>query len=86
MYNETSLAHKIDPYRKIYYFKCSKISNTKCLPKGLLLDSVGPDQTASEKAVPVCYFDNLFVNSSPKTNNLFEYRNSKVFKILENLL
>ena len=52
---------------KISYSKCSKISNTSCLPKQ-------PRQTVQTqirlmKVFPVCYSDIHFVNSSPENQH-----------------
>ena len=37
--------------KKDGYSKCSKILNTRCLPKKALTNSADPNQTASEEAV-----------------------------------
>ena len=50
--------------KKNTIYRCSKISNTSCLPKWL--DKQRRPRSSVIRAFPVCYYDKHFVKSSPE--------------------
>ena len=81
--------NSIPSFEKVYG-KCSKISNTSCLPKRHRKQRRPRSdcfwRSSLIRAFPVCYKDTHFVHSTMITNILFEKIKGKLFKPLEHLL
>ena len=70
------------PWNSLY--RCSKFSNTNCLPKGL--EKQCRPRSGLIRVFPVCYSDKHLANPSPdKQHFIWKTEREKVFEILEYL-